>query len=106
MGVSVPKQWQELRLEEMEQKLGELSQCVRSTLRQYDSCYRLNNNNFIILFPQSDDESTQAIQLSLQRAINKNPKMTEKITVPMITTSPEDDVVSLLKKLEEKLHES
>lgn len=106
IGVSAPPQWQELRLEELEQKLGELSRNIRNTLRQYDSCYRLNNNNFVILFPQAEDDLTQAIQQNLHRAINKNTKSDEKVPVQMITTLPEDDVVSLLKKLEGKPHES
>lgn len=106
IGVSVPKRWQQLRLEEMEQKLSELSQCLRSTLRQYDSCYRLNDNNFIMVFPQSDEQSTEEVQLDLQRAINKKALSVDKIAVLSMVSSPEDDVASLLKKLGEKLHES
>lgn len=106
LSVLVPAQWQALRLEELEAKLGELSRCLRSTLRQYDSCYRLNNNHFVVLFPQADEVLTQEIQHNLQQAIQKTSLGKEKLKVFKMVSAPEDDVSSLLKKLEEKLHES
>lgn len=106
LAVSVPNLWHELRVEELEQKLSELSRCLRDALRQYDSCYRLNDNNFVILLPQVNNESAQKIRQELQDMINKNILSSERIPVTFIVSLPEDDVDSLLDKIEVKLHES
>lgn len=106
MGVSIPKQWQVLRVDELEQKLGVISHSLRKTLRQYDSCYRLNNNNFVIIFPQADDGSILELQQSLQKNINKLMQENEKSAVVMVTALAEDDIGCLLKKVEDKMHAS
>lgn len=107
--VAIPEQWQQLRLEELEKKLRTVSRNMRKELLQYDSCYRLNNNNFVILLPQVEGESAEAMQHKLsrlQKAINENTKASETILVKRINTSPEDDLNSLLKKLGGELYAS
>lgn len=105
LSVSIPSAWHEMKLEELEQKLSELSRCLRNALRQYDSCYRLNSNDFVVLLPQANNDSAQKLQQELQQAVNKNILGGERAFVDFIVTLPEDDVDSLLSKVKGGVHE-
>lgn len=67
MAVTLPRDWQSLKAEVYEHRLGQFAEHLRQCMRQYDTCYRLNNDSFIILMPQTSVAEAQQVQQAVQR---------------------------------------
>ena len=99
MSIAIPEQWNSLKVEELEKKLSMVSRGMRRVLREYDCCYRLDNNNFVILFPQVNKEAIDEQEKTLRNALKGNAKADQILTVNVVQALPEDDVNSLLRKV-------
>ena len=56
VGVAIPPRWHTLKAEDYEQRLSFFGKKLKRCLRKYDTCYRLNSDNFIILMPHSSSD--------------------------------------------------
>lgn len=102
--VTVPSVWRSEDLGELEVQMLELGKKLRKSLRPYDSCYRLDSNDFVILMPQTNEEDAYA----LQEEILKNSvlgKHSNLLTMQLVTyQANNDDATSLLTRIKGVLH--
>lgn len=103
LAMKPPKEWRKDKTEEYEHNLVLFGKKIRRCLRQYDTCYRLNNDNFIVLMPQTELlEAKQVLQI-VQRQLAE----LGQAQVILETYKVEDDSDSLLERVLQGLdHES
>lgn len=97
--LAVPLKWRQLKERDHEQKLSCVGQRLRHCLRQYDTCYRLNNDNFITLMPQTSEEEALRAKKQLEQAFQHDTSTDEQVTVHLQSYLPEDDQQTLLERL-------
>lgn len=105
LAIATPVSWHKLKVEDYEQRLSYLGKKLRRSLRNYDACYRLNSDDFIILMPHSGDD--EAIQLqSVIREVMKTTRYPELHDMRMHQEHyrPDDDTQSLIGRVMEALH--
>lgn len=100
--VGVPKEWSELNAELFEQNLGRLGFSLRKSLRKFDTCYRLDNNSFVIVVPQGNAEELIAIQQELQPQLIRFFKSYRHFRFRTLAYRPGDDALGILRRLQEK----
>lgn len=100
---SLPSDWQDLKSELYEHRLGLVGERLRRCLRQSDTCYRLDNDNFVILMPQTNQQDAEQVQQLLSRELADF----RGANVSIEPYRYEDDVDSLLNKMVQvgELHE-
>ncbi|MEN9464553.1 MAG: hypothetical protein RL217_734 [Pseudomonadota bacterium] len=99
---AVPQSWSVLALEEFEQNLGRLGFSLRKSLRKFDTCYRLENNSFVIVMPQGEVADVVAIQQELQPQLVRFFKGHRDFRFRTLAYRPGDDALGLLRRLQEK----
>lgn len=95
LAVALPADWQELKAEAYEHRLAQLAERLRYSMRQYDTCYRLDNDNFVILMPQTSVEEAQEVSHTVVRECADYGRL--KMVVELYKA--EDDAVSLQQRL-------
>ena len=80
---------------------------MQSTIREFDTCYRLKNDDFVVMLPNSSAEDGEVLRKELLTTISKSryakPHM---FRIKIATYQPEDDSYSLLKRATSQLEES
>lgn len=104
VGVATPDAWHSLNMDDYEQRLGYLSSRLRKYLRQYDACYRLNSDDFVVLMPCSLAEDAEALKSNLLAALAEaSPPV--QLSVQAAGYRADDDPHSLINRLMEGLHD-
>jgi diguanylate cyclase (GGDEF)-like protein len=107
IAIRLPSTWQQLKTEEYENRIANAGHRLQKTIREFDTCYRLNNDNFVVMLPNSSREDGEALCDQLNTKIS-NSRHTEKndFLIKMSTYRPEDDSYSLLKRATSQFGES
>lgn len=101
LGVAVPPPWRSLKIDEYEQRLSLLGHKLRKALRRFDTCYRLNNDDFVIVMPHSTLADAAQLQASLAEALAADGD--ELRMVPQLYRA-DDDMRRLISRVQEGLH--
>jgi len=107
VGVAVPDSWGVLKTEEYEDRLSFLSKRLKRCLRRFDTCYRLASDHFIILLPHSDDHVVEGLLENLQDDLEGSSRYEglSDIRVHSDVYRPEDDVDTIITRIERALHD-
>lgn len=103
LGIHPPACWRNLKLDEFEHHLSQLGMALRKSLRKYDACYRLNNDNFVVLMPQSDNDDAQELQDNVYALLTDNIKDIGELTIVAVQYQSDDDAYSVLEKVAEAM---
>ena len=105
LAIATPVSWHKLKVEDYEQRLSYLGKKLRHSLRNYDSCYRLNTDDFIILMPHSGNDEAAQLQSVIQEVM-KSTRYPELHDMQMHQEHyrPDDDTHSLIERVMETLH--
>lgn len=99
IAIRLPASWQSLKTEEYEDRIANAGHRVRSNIRTFDTSYRLNTDDFIIMLPNSNQEDGETLYNVLLSKINKSSHPAKnKFLINSATYHPEDDYDSLLKR--------
>lgn len=98
--VSVPRTWEQLNVDEYEYRLSLISAQLTSCMRAYDTCYRFDKDEFVILLPQCTVDEVALLQQQLESVLaNQKPFMNESLRVHSERYCAEDDVQHLVRRL-------
>lgn len=105
LAIATPVSWRRLKVEDYEQRLSYLGKKLRHSLRDYDSCYRLNTDDFIILMPHSGTDEALQLQALIQQVMQST-RYQELHDMQMHQEHyrPDDDSQSLVARVMETLH--
>ncbi len=107
IAIRLPATWQQLKTEEYENRIANSGHRLQKNIREYDTCYRLNTDDFVILLPNSSREDGEALCENLASQISKSRHAIQnKFIIKMATYRPEDDSYSLLKRATAQFEES
>ncbi|NRA23753.1 MAG: diguanylate cyclase [Oleispira sp.] len=107
IAIRLPSNWQQLKTDEYENRIANAGQRVQNTIREFDTCYRLNSDEFVIMLPNSNREDGEELCLQLLAHISKSRHAAQnKFHIKMATYRPEDDSYSLLKRAVSQFEES
>lgn len=97
--IRLPSNWQQLKAEEYENRIANAGHKLQKNIREYDTCYRLNSDDFVVMLPNSSREDGEELCENLMTQISKSrdPKQNSFI-IKMASYRPEDDSYSLLKR--------
>lgn len=95
ISIVIPSEWKELKADDFEEKLSELAEKLRRQLRKYDTSYRLRNDCFIIMMPQTERHEAQGVQELLRQRLTEYGNIVHNIEQYQL----EDDVESLLARV-------
>lgn len=99
IAIRLPASWQTLKAEEYENRIANAGHRVRSNIRDFDTSYRLKNDDFIIMLPNSSQQDGEALYNTLLNRISQSRHAAEnKFSINIVTYDPEDDYYSLLKR--------
>ncbi|WP_157730015.1 diguanylate cyclase domain-containing protein [Bacterioplanes sanyensis] len=98
--VTTPERWQCLKVEDYEQRLLYLGRRIKPYLRPYDTCYRMQNDDFIVLMPHSDEQQAQQLASQLRDSLTNSRLQQEVIGIAVEAYQPEDDVETLLQRVQ------
>jgi len=105
--IRLPATWQQLKTEEYENRIANAGHRLQKNIREYDTCYRLNTDDFVILLPNSSREDGEELCENLVSQISKSRHAIQnKFIIKMATYRPEDDSYSLLKRATAQFEES
>lgn len=105
VGVAIPPRWHTLKAEDYEQRLSFFGKKLKRCLRKYDTCYRLNSDNFIILMPHSSSDDAERLQEDLLDDLAGSERFEGLTQVKVVQDVylPEDDIPSMIKRIQEVL---
>jgi len=107
IAVRLPSIWQQLKAEEYENRIANAGHRLQKNIREFDTCYRLNSDDFVILLPNSSNEDGEKLCENLISQISKSRHAAQnKFLIKMTTYRPEDDSHSLLKRAAAQFEES
>ena len=107
IAVRLPAAWQQLKAEEYENRIANAGHRLQKNIREYDTCYRLNSDDFAILLPNSTPEDGEKLCETLSYNISKLRHAAQnKFLIKMTVYQPEDDSYSLLKRAASQFEES
>jgi GGDEF domain-containing protein/uncharacterized membrane protein (UPF0136 family) len=107
MTIRLPATWQQLKTEEYENRIANAGHRLQKNIREYDTCYRLNTDDFVILLPNSSPEDGEELCENLLSQISKSRYASQnKFIIKMAIYRPEDDSYSLLKRATAQFEES
>jgi GGDEF domain-containing protein/uncharacterized membrane protein (UPF0136 family) len=107
IAVRLPAPWQQLKAEEYENRIANAGHRLQKNIREYDTCYRLNSDDFAILLPNSSNEDGEELCEKLAYNISKLRHAEQnKFLIKMTAYRPEDDSYSLLKRAAAQFEES
>lgn len=99
IAIRLPATWQSLKTEEYENRIANAGHRVRSNIRIFDTSYRLNTDDFIIMLPNTNQEDGEALYNTLRSKISQSKHAAKnKFLINTVTYGPEDDYYSLLKR--------
>lgn len=105
--IRLPATWQQLKAEEYENRIANAGHRLQKNIREYDTCYRLNSDDFVILLPNSSAEDGEEWCENLKSQISKLRHAEQNnFLIQMATYRPEDDSYSLLKRTAAQFEES
>jgi diguanylate cyclase (GGDEF)-like protein len=105
--IRLPATWQQLKAEEYENRIANAGHRLQKNIREYDTCYRLNSDDFVILLPNSSAEDGEEWCANLKSQISKlRHAVQNNFLIQMTTYRPEDDSYSLLKRAAAQFEES
>lgn len=105
LAVATPSAWHQLKVEDYEQRLSYLGKRLRKSLRNYDACYRLNTDDFIILMPHSDPADAEELQQIINDSMQSSRYDTlNKLKMQQEEYRADDDGQSLIERVMENLH--
>jgi diguanylate cyclase (GGDEF)-like protein len=97
--IRLPATWQQLKAGEYESRMAKVGHRLHSLIREFDTCYRLNNDDFVIMLPNSDHEDSEKMCEDLLAYISETRHaMYNDFLIKMATYRPEDDSYSFLKR--------
>jgi diguanylate cyclase (GGDEF)-like protein len=107
IAVRLPAAWQQLKAEEYENRIANAGHRLQKNIREFDTCYRLNSDDFAILLPNSSNEDGEKLCDKLSYNISKLRHAAQnKFLIKMTIYRPEDDSYSLLKRAASQFEES
>jgi diguanylate cyclase (GGDEF)-like protein len=107
IAIRLPTTWQTLKTEEYENRIANAGHRLQKNIREYDTCYRLNTDDFAVLLPNSSGEDGEELCKNLTSQISKSRhKEQNEFLIKMATYRPEDDSYSLLKRATAQFEES
>lgn len=102
--IRLPATWQKLKTNEYENRIANAGHRLQSTIRKFDTCYRLINDDFVVILPNSAQEDGEVLREKLLRTIRKSRYAKPDLFLIKITAyEPEDDSYSLLMRAMSKL---
>ena len=105
--IRLPATWQQLKAEEYENRIANAGHRLQKNIREYDTCYRLNSDDFVILLPNSSTADGEEWCNQLRSQISKLRHAAQNnFLIKMATYRPEDDSYSLLKRAASQFEES
>ncbi|GGY38584.1 hypothetical protein GCM10011297_09700 [Bacterioplanes sanyensis] len=102
VAVNTPDRWQSLKVEDYEQHLLYLGRRIKRCLRHYDTCYRMHNDNFTIMMPDSTPAEANELLAAIKQSLADSRLRQEAIVLHMQAYQPEDDADSLLARLQQE----
>ena len=105
IGVEVPQQWKTLKVEEYEQRVGFFGTKLKRCLRKYDTCYRLANDRFIILMPNSSRDAVERLEEDLRDDLEGSDRFEHlsNILLADMCYDPVEGYETLISQVEEQL---
>lgn len=99
IAIRLPSTWQQLKAEEYENRIANAGHKLQKNIREYDTCYRLNSDDFVIMLPNSMREDGEELCNNLMSQIGRarDPEKNDFL-IKMASYRPEDDSYSLLKR--------
>lgn len=105
LAVATPVAWHYLKVEDYEQRLSYLGKKLRKGLRNYDACYRLNTDDFVILMPHSELEDADELQQQIHQTMQSSRyRELQQLVMHAESYRPDDDSDSLTDRVMEALH--
>jgi len=107
ISIRLPASWQKLKTNEYENRMANAGHRLQSTIREFDTCYRLKNDDFVVMLPNSSPEDGEALREKLMATISKSRHAEQnQFLIKTATYQPEDDSYSLLNRATSQLEES
>ncbi|MFT4766752.1 MAG: diguanylate cyclase (GGDEF)-like protein [Oleispira sp.] len=105
--IRLPATWQQQKAGEYENRMAKVGHRLQSLIREFDTCYRLNNDDFVIMLPNSDHEDSEKMCEDLLAYISETRHaIYNDFLIKMATYRPEDDSYSFLKRATSQFKES
>lgn len=105
--IRLPSTWHQLKAEEYENRIANAGHRLQSSIREFDTCYRLNNDDFVVMLPNSSREDGEDLCKNLLAYISKSRHAEKNVfLIKMGVYCPEDDSHSLLKRVASQFEES
>lgn len=107
ISIRLPASWHNLKTDEFENRIAYAGHRLQSTIREFDTCYRLDNDDFVVVLPNSTTEDGEMLRAELLTRISKS-RHTENnmFLIKIVDYQPEDDSYSLLKRATSLLEEA
>lgn len=101
--LSVPKAWFLLSVKLFEMRMRHLGKKIRGATREFDTCYRLNSDAFVILRPHSSKGLTEQLIEKLEEDIHQDTAYPElkEATLTQDFYAPEDEVADIINRVKE-----
>lgn len=107
ISIRLPDTWQQLKTSEYENRIANAGHRLQSTIREFDTCYRLKSDDFVVVLPNSSPEDGEVLRKELLTTISKSRYAKQnQFLIKTTTYQPEDDSYSLLKRATSQLEES
>lgn len=101
--ITVPQEWKTLKREKLEHLLANFGQSLRHNLRGFDTCYRLDSDDFVIVLPQTSLALGEKIQQELQENIAHFAQQPPRPQLHLEQYRPEDDLHSLMARIDNEV---
>lgn len=104
ISIRLPVSWQKLKTNEYENSMANAGHRLQSTIREFDTCYRLKNDDFVVILPNSSQEDGEALRKKLMATISKSRRAEQsEFLIKIAIYQPEDDSYSLLNRVTSQL---
>lgn len=99
MTIKIPSSWQPLRTEEYENRLANVGHRIQRNIRNFDTCYRLSGDDFVILMPNSTKSDADELNDILHVNLSKDHHApSNNFLVKTVIYQSDDDHHSLLRR--------
>lgn len=99
IAIRLPAVWHQLKTDEYENRIASAGRRIQSAMREFDTSYRLNTDDFVIMLPNSTQEDGDELVENLKEALHRASSPEEEIfIISLAGYRPEDDSFSLLKR--------
>ena len=105
LAIATPSTWHHLKVEDYEQRLSYLGKKLRKSLRDYDACYRLNTDDFVIMMPHSGEQEAHQLKQAIEQGMESaRYRELQRMQMHQEHYRPDDDSHSLIARVMENLH--